>query len=224
MISFYSFRLNNFPIYKGEDAQDAIKSSYVFGNISFGSGINRSILGFPKTISVKKDVEQEVSTSIEEEIISDKFDVSLNICFLPGLEDISLFKESLTSSTFVVEVHKEDLFTRAFHSRNVEEYILIAGKSKADEPVAVVKAKAPPKAAAPVNDSSIFGSITPGDLFLLQAIQKALNASRQIRPHGTARFRLEQLLSSSNDLLTKFERRRLGVREGDENIIVKVSR
>ncbi len=41
------------------------------------------------------------------------------------------------------------------------------------------------------------------------------------RPHGTVRFRLEQLLSSSNDLLTQFSRKRHGVKEGDDNIVVQ---
>lgn len=225
--SYYSliiiFRLNSFPVYENEDVQDAIQSSYLYGNVSFGTGFSRTILGFPKLIIAKKEVDPEETMNNEFEVIPDKYDVSLQVCVLPGLEDLALFKESLTSSTFVIEVHKEDLHKRAFHYRNVEEYNTLLGAVKVDEPIVAVKGKAPPKAAPPTtSDNSTFGAITPGDSFLLQAIQKALTTSRQIRPHGTARFRLEQLLSSSNDLLTKFERRRVGIREGDDNIIVKV--
>ena len=46
------------------------------------------------------------------------------------------------------------------------------------------------------------------DRFLLECVQRALQASRQIRAHGTVRFRLEQLLSSAQDLLRRFARRR----------------
>jgi len=34
-------------------------------------------------------------------------------------------------------------------------------------------------------------------------------------------FRLEQLLGTSNDLLTEFARTRRGIVEGDENVVVK---
>jgi hypothetical protein len=47
-------------------------------------------------------------------------------------------------------------------------------------------------------------AMTEGDRFLLGCITRALIVSRQIRPHGTIRYRLEQLLRTSEDLLTRF--------------------
>lgn len=49
----------------------------------------------------------------------------MRICLLPGASDLAHFKESLTSSTFVIQVHKEDIHKRAFHDRNKEEYVKI---------------------------------------------------------------------------------------------------
>ena len=67
-----------------------------------------------------------------------------------------------------------------------------------------------------------FGAPTAADRFLLDAIARAMRASRSLRAHGAVRFRLEQLLSSSNDKLAMFDRKRHGRKEGDDNIVVKV--
>ena len=67
-----------------------------------------------------------------------------------------------------------------------------------------------------------FGAPTAADRFLLDAMTRAMKASRSLRAHGAARFRLEQLLSSSNDKLAMFDRKRNGRKEGDDNIVVKV--
>lgn len=54
------------------------------------------------------------------------------------------------------------------------------------------------------------GSRTGKDEFLLQCIDGALSTASQLRPHGTARFRLEKLLETSPDILKRFEEKRGG--------------
>jgi hypothetical protein len=193
-------------------------------------GVKRQILGFPYVA-----YPHTPATGDEE-----KMSVGLRICLLPGLIDLPKLKDSFTSSTLVLEMHREDVFARAFHQRNVEEYASMANAEKAKhEPAADAsagkkggKAAPPPaakKGAAPAPDANVVSKaetteMTAMDRFLLSCIQRALAASRQIRPHGTIRYRLEQLLSSSNDLLTRFARMRHGGQpvSGDETVVVKV--
>eukprot|EP01034_Spumella_vulgaris_P034753 gene34753-42863_t len=161
--------------------------------------------------------------------------MELRVCLLPGLSDLNTFKDLMSTATYVLEIHKEDLYKRAFHTRNCEEFhkMLLeeSGSGPRPAPVEVSAAasavpakgaKAPAKAAATAPETAgVFGPMLKSDKFLLQCITRALTTSRQIRPHGTIRFRLEQLLSQSNDLLTQFSRRRNGLTEGDDNITVQ---
>lgn len=220
-----------------ESAEDAVQSTYVYGEFNLGGGVKRQILAFPY---VEKRVPTEESEEYAEPVNEfEKFQVQLKVCLLPGLIDIPRLKDSFTSSTLVLEVHHEDVCKRAFHTRNAEEYRTLAPTEPAPEPEPVVAAgkKAPPAKAAPPPKKGAASVVeagpaktqvtemTAGDKFLLDCIHRALVASRQIRPHGTARYRLEQLLSSSNDLLTRFARKRHGGAQqaGDETVVVKVS-
>jgi hypothetical protein len=207
----------------------------VYGEFNLGMGVKRHILGFPYV-----EYPHTPATSMDPSGDEEKMSVGLRICLLPGLIDLPKLKDSFTSSTLVLEMHREDVFARAFHPRNVEEYASMANAEKAKhEPAADAsagkkggKAAPPPaakKGAAPAPDANVVSKaetteMTAMDRFLLSCIQRALAASRQIRPHGTIRYRLEQLLSSSNDLLTRFARMRHGGQpvSGDETVVVKV--
>jgi len=213
-----------------ETAEDAAQSTYVYGEFNMGAGVKRQILGFPHV--EKRVFKEETDNYAEPSNEFEKFQVQLKICLLPGLIDIPRLKDSFTSSTLVLEVHHEDVCKRAFHTRNAEEYRTLAPT----EPLVAAGKKAPPakaapppkKGAAPVVEAgpakTVVTEMTAGDKFLLDCIHRALVASRQIRPHGTARYRLEQLLSSSNDLLTRFARKRQNGAHlaGDETVVVKV--
>ena len=213
----------------------------MYGEFNLGGGVKREIIGFPYYSTESEDnVESTVDGFLSR---PDKFQVNLKICLLPGLIDIPKLKDSLTSSTLVIELHRDDVFKRSFHPRNVEEYNEMMGPTKAAEVVVDPNAAAnkkgakpaaaaapPPKKGAPApTDNALVKTevteITDADKFLLGCIHRALAASRQIRPHGTIRYRLEQLLSSSNDLLARFARMRHGgaAIAGDENVVVKVS-
>ena len=119
-------------------------------------------------------------------------------------------------------MHREDINARAFHERNKIEYVLLS--KNITEPVA--EAVAAPakggKAAAPPVKAAVDESIlTDKDQFLLSVIGKALTTSGHIYSHGTATFRLDRLLESSVDLLTKFAILRHGKKDDDENVVVK---
>ena len=125
--------------------------------------------------------------------------VGVRLCLLPGLVGAERFKESLRSTTFSLQLHREDLQARCFHTRNRLEYgrmCHLAGAAAAAE-------------------------MGAGDMFLLGCVAKALRAAGQVRSHGSARFRLEELLASSVDLLEEFARLREGRREGDDDVVVR---
>lgn len=225
--------VNAYPLMEDEITQDAANSVYMYGELKIGPSLVRKVLCFPKVV-------EETSGDLNETTDSDfkitagepqpgdlkcKFSIDFHTCLLPGFADIKVLKESLTWTTFVLEVHNENLFKRSFHTRNVEEYNALMATENAPNPAT---AAAPPakgkKGAAdpPPIAATSFGPITPADEFLLQCIQRALSVSRQIQPHGTVRFRMDDLLSNSNDLLTQFERRHKGgAREGDDDIVVE---
>lgn len=52
------------------------------------------------------------------------------------------------------------------------------------------------------------GPITPPDIYLISVITKGLQTSKVVNVHSAARFRLEQLLTNSADLLAKFALKR----------------
>ena len=217
-----------------ETIEEAVQSTYVYGEFKMGGGVKRQIIGFPYVEHASADEDTDPVVEL------DKMQIGLKICLLPGLIDIPRLKDSFISSTLVLELHREDVFKRAFHQRNVDEYrdMVHADDGGATEAVPAAadagkkgaKAAPPPKKGAPPPDPAAamaqieVTEMTPGDSFLLGCIHRALSTSRQIRPHGTVRYRLEQLLSSSNDLLTRFARMRHGGApiDGDETVVVKV--
>eukprot|EP01039_Chlorochromonas_danica_P008534 gene8534-9407_t len=70
-------------------------------------------------------------------------------------------------------------------------------------------------------------AMLPSDQLLFEAIQKAWKEGRQLRPHGSARFRLEALLDPAADLQHLFARKRLSDEERkaaveEEEVVVKM--
>lgn len=218
--SIFLFSVYNYPVHDFESVEEVAQSLYFYGDFYFGGGLRRTVIAYPEVINYNKDhrnpLEDEDSVSSGGSTANSKLGINTRVCILPGLGNLSQFKESLKSTTFVLELHQEDVGKRAFHSRNVTEYNNIgvdkleaASTSKAGTP------KVKPKAVTPSGKRQSAKSLTASspekatesDEFLLNAIAKALSTSRQLRPHGTIRFRLEQLLSSSNDMLKKFASR-----------------
>ena len=97
-------RLKCFPRHEAELINESYNGVYLYGELNLGSPEPRTVISFP---------------SLDESSVA-SFDLS--ICYLPGLYDLKRFKEQLTFNTYVLEIHQEDVFKRAFHQRNVDEF------------------------------------------------------------------------------------------------------
>ena len=58
--------------------------------------------------------------------------ISQRICVLPGLADISKFKEDISTRTFTLQIHHENIDLRTFPTRKSDEYreLVISEKSQ----------------------------------------------------------------------------------------------
>lgn len=205
--------LVSFPVYKNEEVSDAVFGSYLYGSLRLGSSLVRNVLLFP-------------SSTPETSSNTLKHPIDTKVYLIPGLDDTPRFHDLLVSSTFTIEVHQDDLLERALNAQRLQEYstlvssepgglgLPVAPPSSSAAPAAPAPGKKAPaaKAAPVVAEVAAFSPVatnaTKSDLFLLEALHRELESSRQIRSHGVARFRLEQLLQQSSDLLAKFQRRR----------------
>ena len=55
------------------------------------------------------------------------------VCVLIPEKDFEVFKDSLTSTTFVLEAHDEDISRRAFNRRNVDKYTELFKEEEGDD-------------------------------------------------------------------------------------------
>ena len=237
--------LGGYPVHPDESLQDALDSVYVYARLDLGGAISRTIYAKPHTVSstaLAASTDGPVGLDLTGFSISteggmkgaDHVSIDCRVCCLPGLGDLSRFKEALKSSTFVVQVHRENISKRCFHARACDEYhkLLRPQPGGAD---AAAAAPAPAKGApakgggaAAAGSAASFalaqpsGPMTDADTHLLACITRAQATAAQVRFHGTGRVRLEQLLEQSVDLLRQFSKRRSGesVSE-DEDVVVR---
>lgn len=220
-------RITSYPRNADETYSQALNGVYLYGRVEFG-GYSRILFSRPQiNISAKGDDDDD----------KDVAQFNYISCIFPGLVSIPDFKDMLMATTCGLEIHREDLCKRVFHTRNVEEFWALqslhgeaaeGGANSQNSSAVVAKGK---KAAPSAKGSS---AAAPGgaptsrpanacDMFLLDCIWRALSGSSLINPHGSARFRLEQLLSSSMDLLKEFSRRHHNiVDDGDDKVVVEV--
>lgn len=232
-------KLLKFPIHDDNTIEETMSNVYIFGEIELGGNQTKQIFCRP---SVPEQVLNHInavaydSDSDADEARSNQnpnpnlnlninplaVDVNTRVCLFPGLINLLNFKELLTSSTYTLEIYKEDLNSRVFHQRNITEYnrlYLIENPLPVTEGSPLPGGTNPKGAKAPapiatkgkpaeviVATKPSIGPLLDSDIFLSECIWKALTASRQVRPHGVARYRLEELLASSADLLTEFAR------------------
>lgn len=162
-----------------------------------------------KTVTFTDEVSADPSTVKSE---TNDFSLHFRSCMLTALGDKHQFRESLTYSTLLIEIHHENLNGRAFHAQNVGEYnTLVRQESDSNGPSTQSAPAAKGAKAAPVPGPTLPppGPIRKSDRFLQTCVKNALVDSGKLQPHGSARVRLEPLLSSSIDLLKEFERTRL---------------
>ena len=173
------FRLGGFPILPNESEGDALNSVYVHGVLTLGPWTRMIFmrpLGISNTsndMSIKSNKNtpiQSVSsvastvphtqlTSITESEQKCHKDAPIHqrVCVLPGLADISKFKEQLSTQTFSLQIYREDICDRAFDIRNIEEYRDLQS-----------------------GDKSNGFCITKSDLFLIKCITDALDDSSKV--------------------------------------------
>jgi len=238
--------LGGYPVHRDETLPDALDSVYVYARLGLGGAISRTIYAKPHTVSSTAlaaspdgaDGLDLTAASISTEggmRGADHVSIDCRVCCLPGLGDLSRFKEALKSSTFVVQVHRENISKRCFHARVCDEYHNLLRPQQVGGDAGAAAAAAPAKGApakgggaAPAGSAASFalsqptGPMTQADQHLLACITRALETAAQIRFHGTGRVRLEQLLEQSVDLLRQFSKRRSGesARE-DEDVVVR---
>jgi hypothetical protein len=167
----------------------------------------------------------------------DKYPLKLKFLLLPGLYDLNYFHEILQSNTFNLQIHQEDLCSRCFFTgpdhntpkQVLEEYLKLVSEEPGGLGLPVgATALAAAAAAAPAGKGKGAGSVaanknavvTEGpfipvptkilesDKLLIKTMHNTLSQSKMLRSHGSGRFRMEQLLSKSNDLLAKFKSKR----------------
>ncbi len=230
--------LGSYPRQIGENEQDTLDPLYIYAELPLGKGSSRFLFvragsDHPEPPPVPTETEGE--DGIGEENINSPTDAGgeedvkdgsayndddansdgqpedgisfgLRSCFLAGLASIDLAKENFTSTTYTLEVHHDNVSKRAFHHRNIADFNSILRNADG----------APTANAGDNEPGSAPGPSTPGDDFLVAGIKRAIAGSGLVRPHGVIRFRLEQLLASSVDLLTEFAKRRALLQEDEE--------
>ena len=186
--------LGGYPVLQDETEGDALDPVYIYGKLELGS-FTRTVFVRPLSIQkvVTNDENDTTNASSSSSPQANLINIDTKFCFLPGLADLSKFRESLTSATFLLQIHRENLYERVFSIRNLEEWKNLGQQ----QPVAAV---AKPAGKVPVET----GPITLTDLFLVNCIDIAMATASQVNSYGAARFRLEDLLSSSVDLLKEF--------------------
>jgi hypothetical protein len=231
MLSLHT--IGEYPIQKGETQHIALDPVYVFGTIRINNTINRKIFSRPTLPADGVELNAALSTQVGQDSMALYHDVPLHFrsCVLPGLGNRGLFRELLSSSTHLLEIHHDTaLFTRVMPEAALTEYnekiqaSLSAPSSAAPVAPAGKGGKGAPAASAAVTTQSSAilppGPIHDSDKYLISCLWVALENGGKILPHGAVRFRLEQLLSSSVDLLKEFEKTRGERPEIDDNTVV----
>ena len=181
--------LGSYPVQKHESAREVLDSVYLYGKLDLGGGLTRMVFArptLPPAIDFAASLDLQQLEGMDQGQGQNQF-MGCRVCVLPGLVDLGLFKEALTSATFLVEIHREDISKRAFHARNVDEYnrmfseVEEGGSRPPSAPAAAAKpAAAPAKgAAAPLTGVSAnpalsqpSGPASKQDIFLLQCISR----------------------------------------------------
>lgn len=197
VLSFDS--VDSYPVSTSATKSQAMESMYVSGVFETGIG-NES-----RRIYVRPSA---TDTGYVDGNGNYRIPLNFQIILLPGIGNVASFREGLRSKTYTVEVHRENLFARAFNESVVDDYhVALVGAKDAEE-------KGDPLAQAT-------GKMTEADEVLMKGFEDALAQSSCVNQHGLARYRLERLLDTSVDILKDFARKREdGEALGEQNVLV----
>lgn len=221
--------LNSFPSYDNEESESALQNVYIYGSLPLHSHQSKPMICYPTNYQ----------SSFTKSSSSSKVYINQEVVLLPGLIDIKYFQDLMSTVTYGLEVFQDDLMSRIFSTSTTEKYLSMlqeepgglglpgapaaaaaAGGGKKGAPAAAAGGAAGAAGGANVN---VLGASVKSDEYIIQMILSALQEGKKIRNHGLGSFRLESLLSKTNDLMVKFQRKRFGVRPEEDHIVVKVS-
>lgn len=127
LISYYLCSIDAFPADESLPIDNILANAYIYGDLDFG-GVCRKILAYPQGDQARaKGLENSQvfrcgGDSNDIEIPQALVPVGFKTCLLAGEIDILKFKESLIHSTFVLQLHTDDLCERVFTAAHVSAY------------------------------------------------------------------------------------------------------
>lgn len=126
--------------------------AYIYGNFGFGD-TRRSIIAYPQCdrFEVKGLNNSQYFNSggdIEDVKVPQVLvPISYRTCLLSAEKDALVLKESLTSSSFVLELHTDDLCSRVFSTKHLTDYNKICAPTPPGSPRQATR-DTPPEVAA----------------------------------------------------------------------------
>jgi hypothetical protein len=238
-----------------------LKSSYLYGSFDFGEGFERMIFGYPlgdQCVSQESPV-PPTSTALfvstqgslqTPEIAQVLLPIDYKSCILSGIATEKLkFQDRLTSSTFILQIHTDDLCDRVFSTANVnsfnEKYInqpagvgavtqvdptpkqpSPRGNTKKNKKDTAAAATASSVAAAPAPSGLVrpsSESYQEKDEVVWSWITTALKNSPRLLSYGSVRCRLDSLLRTSTDRLLDFQALQNRQSNTDMTVVISVS-
>lgn len=220
------------PVMEDESIAQTAATTWVYGLLRFGQCMERMVLSMSgRPVASEKIISDDHSesaagaataaasrTSAMDSNALSKVDIvyDLKTVLLTSLRNAKALKESLSCSAFCLELHHQrNLFERCFTEKRVQEYnqIRINGSSSLSSSSSSKKSSSNTSSRDKLTTSQHHhhggGSLSSSDQYLINScVGATLAESAQILPHGEGRFRLEQLLSTSGDLLKEFARKR----------------
>lgn len=223
--------LTHFPKPKKKPIDQYLNSFYLYNNFSMNNGIKRHIYGKPKISNIDQhpsihhdlDSDDSDQESVDEEHLTVLIDLSVTL--FPKLFDYKLFEESLTNETFTIEVHQDN----NCNNRIISESICSEYRNLLKDIFASSHGKADPSTASKTTDKknksdntpdkskkgiisiprNVHSAISPSDSFLIDQVMESLSHHREICPHACGSYRLDKLLSNSNEIALMYRNKRL---------------
>ncbi len=195
ILSFDS--VDGYPVSSAATRAQAMESMYISGVFETGIGNDTRLVYIRPNATDEGTVDENGNYRVP---------LRFQIILLPGVGNMANFREGLRSRTYTVEVHREQLFSRAFNEDLIKGYhnVLVGEEEEKMDPLAQPE-----------------GSLGPADTLLLETMKNALAQSSCVNQHGLARYRLERLLDTSVDILKEFSLKRQGGEMLDEqNVLV----
>lgn len=139
------YSLDGYPCNANETVGKSLERAFIYGDLKFGP--------VKKVVYSRAFIPDKAHQSVPAGTGSE-------VAILIPANDFEKFKDSLTSTTFVLETHDEDISRRAFNSRNIDKYTELFKAEEGDAPAPV----SPRVAAMASKSMSKQNSTLPSDL------------------------------------------------------------